>query len=83
MSRSIGDFIAASVGVSAEPGIIQCTIKEIIEHMIDETDKFIIIASDGVWEYLSNEVVVNIVAPFYEQSDMNAASDALMKEARY
>jgi serine/threonine protein phosphatase PrpC len=28
-------------------------------------DKFIIIASDGVWEFLSNEMIAKIVWPFY------------------
>jgi serine/threonine protein phosphatase PrpC len=33
-------------------------------NLIDQ-DKFIVIASDGVWEFLSNEDVVRIVEPFY------------------
>jgi len=28
-------------------------------------DKFIIIASDGVWEFLTNEMIAKIVMPFY------------------
>ena len=42
-----GDLIAASVGVSAKP--------EIWEHTVGEDDKFVIIASDGVWEFISNQ----------------------------
>ena len=50
MSRSFGDHAAAEVGVIAEP--------EIIEMNLTEEDKFIVIASDGVWEFLSNDDVV-------------------------
>jgi len=32
---------------------------------LSESDKFIVIASDGVWEFLSNDEVVHIVEPFY------------------
>ena len=43
MSRAMGDTIAASVGVLPNP--------EIIEHdYVPGTDKFMILASDGVWE---------------------------------
>ena len=49
MSRSIGDQIAKSVGVICDP--------DIREIDIDKDDKFIIIASDGLWEFLSNEEV--------------------------
>ena len=51
MARSFGDLVAASVGVSPEP--------EIFEYNLVPEDKFIIIASDGVWEFLSNEAVIN------------------------
>jgi len=53
MARSIGDDIAASVGVHAVPEIKVFDLKE--------GDQFMVIASDGVWEFLSNEDVVDIV----------------------
>ena len=49
MSRSLGDYVAQSVGVIPDPEIILYDIK--IE------DRVIIIASDGVWEFMSNEKV--------------------------
>lgn len=49
MSRSFGDEVAASVGVIAEP--------EIMEYNLKAEDKFIILASDGVWEFISSEEV--------------------------
>ena len=50
MSRSIGDNIATSVGVTWEP--------EIFEFQIEPTDKFMVVASDGVFEFLENMEVV-------------------------
>jgi len=49
MSRSLGDRVAHSVGVSSVP--------EVKEFYLGRDDKFIVIASDGVWEFLSNEDV--------------------------
>ena len=39
------------------------------------------IASDGVWEFLSNDDVVRIVEPFYQQNTAEKAAKALIKEA--
>lgn len=50
MSRSLGDNVATSVGVTWEP--------EILEFDLDSNDKFMVIASDGVWEFIENEEVV-------------------------
>ena len=47
MSRSLGDQIAHTVGVSSLP--------EVSESYIDKDDKFAVIATDGVWEFLTNQ----------------------------
>ena len=57
MSRSIGDAVASSIGVIAEP--------EFFELELNHKDKFIIMASDGVWEFISNEEAVRIVADYW------------------
>ena len=54
MSRSLGDYIAHSVGVATDP--------EIMRFELQPEDKFIIIASDGVWEFLTNEMIAKIVS---------------------
>ena len=54
---------------------------EVLEMNLSESDKFIIIASDGVWEFLSNDDVVRIVEPFYLQNSAEKAAEALIKEA--
>lgn len=47
MSRSFGDLVACRVGVHAVP--------EITELRMTSADKIIILASDGVWEFLENQ----------------------------
>lgn len=41
----------------------------------------VVIASDGVWEFLSNELVASIVFPFWLSRSATAASETLMREA--
>ena len=73
MSRSFGDKVAASVGVIADPTITTtCLCSE---------DKFIVVASDGVWEFLSNDEVVDIVRPYYIKADATGAVEAVCNEA--
>lgn len=72
MSRSIGDFIASSLGVISEPVITEQTL--------DET-KFIVLASDGVWEFLDSNKVMNMVQPYYEKNDPDNACKLLIKES--
>ena len=73
MSRSIGDFIASTLGVVPEP--------KFIEDTIDKDTKFIVAASDGVWEFLDNETVRDIVMPYYEKNDPNGACKELIKKS--
>jgi serine/threonine protein phosphatase PrpC len=61
------------VGVIPDP--------EIIEYEIAIDDQFLVIASDGVWEFLSNEEVAKIAYPFFSKSAPEAAANALVKEA--
>lgn len=46
MARSLGDKAGREVGVISDPDIYEVLIKE--------EDRFIVIASDGVWEFLTN-----------------------------
>ena len=39
------------------------------------------VASDGLWEFLENEKICEIVMPFYTQNQPEAAANALVKEA--
>ena len=73
MSRSFGDEIAHTVGVITEP--------EINEYFLLKEDKFIIIASDGLWEFISSEECVEMVKEFYLKSDIEGALNYLYKES--
>ena len=73
MSRSIGDFIASKLGVIPEP--------KFLEEKIDKDTKFIVVASDGIWEFLDNDTVKNMVMPFYEKNDPNGACKELIKKS--
>ena len=53
MSRSLGDTIVHKCGVSAEP--------EILEHVVEGHDEFIVIATDGVWDVIDNNQVMQII----------------------
>jgi protein phosphatase PTC2/3 len=48
MARSIGDYAVKAVGVIPTP--------EIIKYNFQNEDKFTILASDGVWEFISSQV---------------------------
>ena len=69
MSRSIGDAIAKKMGVIAEPGII--------EHNLNGGVKFIVLGSDGIWEFLSNEDVRDIGKMFYLNCEANDLCEEL------
>jgi serine/threonine protein phosphatase PrpC len=48
---------------------------------LSKEDKLIVIASDGVWEFLSNEDVAQIVYPFFEKRNAEGAAEALVRES--
>ncbi len=74
MTRSFGDRVAATVGVISEP--------EIKEWDYDKDDKFMLVASDGVWEFISNDECMNIIGQFYERDDMKGCCEFLYEESK-
>lgn len=72
MTRSFGDGLAASVGVTAKP--------DIMERQMTDNDAFIILASDGVWEFVTNQEAVDIVAKY---KDPKEAVDELIKKSTW
>ena len=74
------------MGVIAKPGFFFVSIKvirikEVLEFQIERDDKILIIASDGVWEFLPNENVMHSVIPFYENKDINGACRKLVMQS--
>ena len=74
MSRSFGDFLAKSVGVICEPDFFELNI---IENKI----RCVILASDGLYEFISNESIAAMVVPFIKTNDCVGATKKLVEEA--
>lgn len=83
MSRSLGDGMAHTLGVSWEPGKFYNNWRflEVKQLSLEPADKFIVIASDGVWEFLSNEAIARIVWPFYCKNSPEQAGNAIVRAA--
>ena len=71
MSRSLGDNVAHKAGVIPNP--------DVRVHTIHPSDRFFILATDGVWEFISSDEAVSIVAKSYSPEE---ACEALAKSAR-
>lgn len=54
---------------------------EVKQLTLENSDKFIIIASDGVWEFLSNEQIAKIVWPYYVKNSPEQAGNAIVRMA--
>jgi len=55
-TRSIGDAIAEDIGVFAEP--------ELMSRELTVQDKFVLIASDGIFEFITNQGAADIVSQY-------------------
>ena len=77
MSRSIGDLGFVKAGVSHEP--------DVTHHTLTDEDAWLIIATDGIWEFISDEEAINIVAQSWETHprDATMACRALIARAKY
>ncbi|XP_052207835.1 probable protein phosphatase 2C 66 isoform X3 [Diospyros lotus] len=54
MARAFGDFCLKDFGLISVP--------DVYYHQLTEKDEFIVLASDGVWDVLSNKEAVDVVA---------------------
>ena len=73
LTRSFGDEILSKIGVICEP--------EVKEFILGKDDKFIIIGTDGLWEYITSQECVEIVKEFYLKNDIQGAINYLFKES--
>ena len=71
MSRSFGDDVAHMIGVTSKP--------EIMEFKLNEEDKFILLGSDGIFEFITSDEAVNMVKDFYLKNDIEGALNYLYK----
>ena len=73
LTRSFGDELLNKIGVNCVP--------EIKEFFLEKNDKFIIIGTDGLWEYIPSQECVEIVKDYYLKNDIQGAGNYLYKEA--
>lgn len=77
MSRSLGDLVAHDAGVSSEP--------EFKQYDIGPTDQFLVLASDGLWEFMTDQEVVDMAGSLNpadsEDNPLKKTVDALVQEA--
>ena len=73
ISRSFGDEIIHKLGVVVD--------LEIMDYYFLKEDKFIILGSDGIWEFISNDEVVEIVKDYYLENNIEGAIEHLYNEA--
>lgn len=71
MSRSLGDTLAASCGVTCCPDV------SVVD--LTEEDVCIVWASDGVWEFMSSQDAIDVVA---ECGDPSEAAAILVRTAQ-
>ena len=57
------------------------SLPEIKSRYIGINDKFVVIGSDGVWEFLSNQDVAEVVLPYYKINQPESAANAIVKAA--
>jgi serine/threonine protein phosphatase PrpC len=74
MSRSIGDYAVKAVGVIPDP--------ETFVFELEKVDRFMILASDGVWEFITSGEAVDIVQKSLSSgADCDAACQVLIETA--
>jgi serine/threonine protein phosphatase PrpC len=71
MSRSLGDTVAHAAGVSSEP--------EFYEHTFQEVDKYLVLATDGLWEFMEDQEVMDYCKA---NDDPRKSVDELIMEAK-
>jgi serine/threonine protein phosphatase PrpC len=73
MSRSIGDMDAKKIGVIPNP--------QIVEYTIDHSSKYLILASDGIWEFIDSEDAMKYSNKYYIRNDPIGLCHDLSKRA--
>ncbi|XP_063946731.1 probable protein phosphatase 2C 72 isoform X2 [Daucus carota subsp. sativus] len=68
MSRAFGDFMLKNHGVISTP--------EVTCHRLTFSDQFLVLATDGVWDVLSNNEVVSIIWAAKSEDAAKAVVDA-------
>ena len=71
VSRSFGDFDSEQIGVIAIP--------EIKEFDVNYNDiNIMVMCTNGIWEFLTNEKVKDIILPYYEENNISGGINKLI-----
>ncbi|OMJ74194.1 hypothetical protein SteCoe_26949 [Stentor coeruleus] len=74
MTRSIGDLASRKSGIISDP--------EIVIRNIQAEDKFLVLATDGIWEFISSQEAVDIVKDVWAYGKSEACCEKLLETAR-
>lgn len=75
MSRSFGDKRAKTCGVIPYPDIIEFNLSN------NNDCKYMVLCSDGVWEFISNEEVMEIGNKYYYKNNINEFCNELLRKS--
>ena len=70
ITRSFGDFESDSLGVISIPDIKEYDLDE-------EQIKILIIGTDSLFKFMSNDQIMSIALPYYEQDDVEGATQKI------
>ncbi len=73
MTRSFGDYFGSTAGVISEP--------EVTEYFFKPEDKFIVLASDGLFEFMESQEIIDIIKDYYIKNDIVGCCEYLYKES--
>lgn len=73
MSRSFGDTVATHAGVIHKP--------DIKHYPLTSQDKAIVLASDGVWEFLNNKDVTKLLIDSIKSKSPKAGCEKVVAES--
>lgn len=74
VTRAFGDLVASSIGVIVEPYVEEVAL--------EANDKFLVIASDGVTDWLTANEICGIIRPLYNQGAAEVAANRIVSSAR-
>lgn len=72
LSRAMGDFVATSIGVIASPDVTAVSLSS--------GNAFVILASDGIWEFVSEQEAADLVRSYGPSEQAAAALVAVARE---
>lgn len=75
ITRAIGDRFARTIGFTQVPSVVRFNL--------DEDSSFVVLGSDGLWDFLRTSEVVEIVDNFSRSNDAEGATKALYERAKH